>query len=118
MEGDVEKLLRNYREAHRQSINPVLHSKNWSINNTYHFGGYAKFKPELIEFMDAFKKQTGIALDPVYTGKMVYGIVDLAAKGFFKKGSRILIVHTGGLQGMAGFYEQRKQNRNGNRNRN
>ena len=109
LQGDIEQLLQKCT---------YTSWTNWQLMTEYHFGGYAKFKPELIEFMDAFKKQTGIALDPVYTGKMVYGIVDLAAKGFFKKGSRILIVHTGGLQGMAGFYEQRKQNRNGNRNRN
>jgi len=76
---------------------------NWSINNDYHFGGYAKFKQELIEFINQFKKDYGIALDPIYTGKLLFGVFDLLRKDFFRKGSRIVAVHTGGLQGIAGF---------------
>ena len=72
----------------------------------YHFGGYAKFTGELIHFINAFREQHSIALDPVYTGKMMYGIFDQIRKGYFKKGSKIIAVHTGGLQGIAGFNEQ------------
>jgi len=79
---------------------------NWSIQNTYHFGGYAKHKPELLEFLDFFQVQYGIALDPIYTGKLCFGVLDLLKKGFFPPGSKVVIVHTGGLQGMAGFRER------------
>ncbi|MFT4758358.1 MAG: 1-aminocyclopropane-1-carboxylate deaminase [Paraglaciecola sp.] len=77
--------------------------ENWEINTDYHFGGYAKWKSELIEFMNNFKQETGIALDPIYTGKMLYGIFDLIEQGYFEKGATILAVHTGGLQGIDGF---------------
>lgn len=69
----------------------------------YHFGGYAKWNPALIHFIKDFYDQTGIPLDPVYTGKMMYGIKDLVGKGFFKPNSNIIAVHTGGLQGIPGF---------------
>ena len=77
--------------------------KNWSINSDYHFGGYAKWQPELIHFMNNFKEKYAIQLDPIYTGKLFYGIFDLIKKGFFKQGSTIVAVHTGGLQGIEGF---------------
>jgi len=79
---------------------------NWLINNDYHFGGYAKHQPVLIDFMNDFKATQGISLDPVYTGKMMYGILDLVAKDYFPKGSRILAIHTGGLQGVEGFNQR------------
>ena len=78
-------------------------NKPYSINTEYHFGGYAKFKPNLIEFMNDFKAQFGISLDPIYTAKMFFGIFDLAEKGYFKEGSTVVAVHTGGLQGIEGF---------------
>lgn len=76
---------------------------NYSVLSNYHFGGYAKYKPELIDFMLDFYAQHKIPLDPIYTGKMIYGIMDLMAMDFFPQGSRIVAVHTGGLQGIAGF---------------
>lgn len=76
---------------------------NWSINSDYHFGGYTKWSIELIEFINDFKFLHGIALDPIYTGKMFFGLYDLIKKGYFPRGSTILAVHTGGLQGVEGF---------------
>ena len=73
--------------------------KNYSIIHDYHFGGYAKYKQAEIDFMNTFFRQTGIANDFVYTAKLLYGINDLAGKNFFPPGSRILIIHSGGLQG-------------------
>jgi 1-aminocyclopropane-1-carboxylate deaminase len=75
------------------------HSKKYSVNHDYHFGGYAKNSPDLIYFMNEFYLQTNIPTDFVYTGKMMYGIHDLISKNFFPEGSRILIIHSGGLQG-------------------
>lgn len=81
----------------------VLNRQNWSLITEYNFGGYAKISVELIDFINRFKEETDIPLDPVYTGKMLYGIVDLIKKGTFKKGTKILAIHTGGLQGIAGM---------------
>ncbi|HNU58890.1 MAG TPA: pyridoxal-phosphate dependent enzyme [Aquaticitalea sp.] len=78
---------------------------NWELITDYHFGGYAKINTELIGFINRFKARHGIPLDPVYTGKMLYGIFDMVSKGFFPKGAKILAVHTGGLQGIAGMNE-------------
>jgi 1-aminocyclopropane-1-carboxylate deaminase len=56
-----------------------------------------------MEFMDQFEKQFNVPLDPIYTAKMMFGILDLIKMKFFAPGSTILAVHTGGLQGRAGF---------------
>ncbi|PHN03248.1 1-aminocyclopropane-1-carboxylate deaminase/D-cysteine desulfhydrase [Flavilitoribacter nigricans] len=72
---------------------------NWQVFTDYHFGGYARFPPELRAFTREFEREHGIRLDPVYTCKLFYGILDLIGKGVFPKGSRIVVVHSGGLQG-------------------
>ena len=85
---------------------------NWSLNLDYHFGGYGKVTPELILFINSFFEENNIPLDPIYTGKMVYGVMDLIEKDFFEKGSKILLIHTGGLQGIEGMnkeLERKKQ---------
>lgn len=79
------------------------HLKNYSIHYNYHFGGYARRTPQLFNFMNNFYASTGIPLDFVYTGKLMYGVLDQAAKGYFPAGSRLLIVHSGGLQGNRGL---------------
>ncbi|MBP2831555.1 1-aminocyclopropane-1-carboxylate deaminase/D-cysteine desulfhydrase [Aquimarina sp. U1-2] len=76
---------------------------NWRLINEYHLGGYAKVNQELIQFINTFKKQQQIPLDPVYTGKMMFGIFDRIKNHVFPKNTRILAVHTGGLQGIAGM---------------
>ena len=76
---------------------------NWSIQTDYHFGGYAKIKPELIEFINDFKQKHDIQLEPIYTGKMMYGLYDLIKKDYFEPGSTIIALHTGGLQGLDGI---------------
>lgn len=81
---------------------------NWKLISDYHFGGYGKVSSELINFLNLFYKQNNIPLDPVYTGKMVFGIVDLLSKDYFPKGSKILIIHTGGLQGITGMNQTLK----------
>ncbi len=76
---------------------------NYKIIDSYCFGGYGKIDLDLIRFINEFRRKTQIQLDPLYTGKMIYGIVDLYKKGHFNKNSRIFAVHTGGLQGIAGM---------------
>lgn len=79
---------------------------SYAFHDEYHFGGYAKTTNELFEFIRNFTSQTGILLDPVYTGKMMFALYDLARKDHFPKGSTILAVHTGGLFGLLGMKEQ------------
>ena len=76
---------------------------NWNIEQDYHFGGYAKTTNELINFMNEIETQHQLPLDQVYTSKMMFGILDLIQKGYFKRGSTILALHTGGLQGRNSF---------------
>ncbi len=76
---------------------------NFEIITDYHFGGFAKMKPELVEFINAFFSNHGIALDGIYNGKMMFGIYDLIRKNHFPKGSIIATIHTGGVQGNKGL---------------
>lgn len=83
--------------------NKSCHNKSWSIKLDYHFGGFAKVSPVLLDFIGNFEQRHSIKLDPIYTGKMLYGIYALIKQGFFKPGQKIIAVHTGGLQGNRGF---------------
>ncbi|WP_136483130.1 1-aminocyclopropane-1-carboxylate deaminase/D-cysteine desulfhydrase [Cognatitamlana onchidii] len=87
----------------REDIVKFVKQTNWDLITDYHFGGYAKINLDLIKFINQFKQNTKIPLDPIYTGKMMFGVFDLIEKGFFPKGSRILAIHTGGLQGIEGM---------------
>ncbi len=72
--------------------------KNWSVKTDYHFGGYARRTPELDKFIADFKRDYGIPLEWIYTGKLMYGIFDLIEKDYFPKGSSIVVIHTGGIR--------------------
>ncbi|MBA3649648.1 MAG: 1-aminocyclopropane-1-carboxylate deaminase/D-cysteine desulfhydrase [Chitinophagales bacterium] len=71
---------------------------NWSVNHNYHFGGYAKTNQTLISFIENFRLNHNVRLDPVYTGKMMYGIYDLIKKNSLPAPLTIIAVHTGGLR--------------------
>jgi len=90
-------------------ISKFTQKNNWCLITDYHFGGYAKINQELVAFINEFKKQTDIVLDPVYTAKMCFGVADLAQKGYFKPNSKIMLIHTGGLQGVEGMNQKLKQ---------
>ena len=81
----------------------ILPACAWQLWPDYHFGGFGKFDPGLIDFMTSFTRETAIPLDPVYTGKMMFAIKDKMDKGDFSSGDRILAIHTGGLQGLKGY---------------
>jgi 1-aminocyclopropane-1-carboxylate deaminase len=87
----------------QDEIRKFVHHENWELITDYHFGGYGKVSPDLIDWINRFYAQTQIPLDPVYTGKMVFGIVDLIAKNYFPENAKILFIHTGGLQGIQGM---------------
>lgn len=90
LKSEVRGLLKTYYQKE---------FTNWSINTDYHFGGYAKTTIELFDFINEFETRNSIPLDQVYTGKMIFGIYDLIRKDYFQKGSKVLAIHTGGLQG-------------------
>lgn len=93
----------------REEIPKFASKNNWELITDYHFGGYAKINPRLISFINEFKAKYHIPLDPIYTGKLMYGIFDLLQKGYFPKSSKILAIHTGGLQGIEGMNSVLKQ---------
>ncbi len=72
---------------------------NWQVNTDFHFGGYGKTTPELMKFVEDMKKNNQLPLDQVYTAKMMMGVLNLIKQGYFKLGSTVLVLHTGGLQG-------------------
>ncbi|MCK7588987.1 pyridoxal-phosphate dependent enzyme [Subsaxibacter sp. CAU 1640] len=92
-----------------KEIHKFATKDNWTLIEDYHFGGYAKINNDLIGFINTFKSHYDIPLDPIYTGKMMYGIFDLMKKGYFPESSKILAIHTGGLQGIEGMNLKLKQ---------
>lgn len=76
---------------------------NYQIETAFHFGGYGKATQELLWFIRQFSETHHIPLDPVYTGKAMFGVLEKIKEGFFRRGTTILFLHTGGLQGRAGF---------------
>ncbi len=97
--------LKNEISSFIRSYNDRIYL-NWSLEVEYHFGGYARYDDCLVHFINRFKKEHNLPLDPVYTGKMFYGLFDMISRGTFEKGTRIIAVHTGGLQGIEGFNQR------------
>lgn len=89
-EGYLESLVSSFLPA---SIG------NWEINHQFHCGGYAKRSDNLIRFCQAFNQQMPFAIEPVYSGKVFFALKTLLADKIFSEGARIVVVHTGGLQG-------------------
>ncbi len=86
-------------EAQVRKLLPADAQSNFTIFHDYHFGGYGKHPPQLIDFINDAYYQYQLPFDIVYTGKTFYAIKDLAEKTFFKPASKILMIHSGGLQG-------------------
>lgn len=98
----VVSVLKNYSDMESKIKEIAVHdAENMTVNHDYHFGGYGKYKPELLAFMNEFYQQTAVPTDFVYTGKLSYAIIDLIKKGYFPEGSNLLLIHSGGLQGNA-----------------
>jgi len=87
----------------QDEIRIFVQNKNWELITEYHFGGYGKINEDLIRFINQFYNDNQIPLDPIYTGKMVFGVIDLIQKNYFPAQSNILLIHTGGLQGIQGM---------------
>lgn len=95
--AEIRTLLEKYQ---------VFPKGEYEIDSTCHFGGYAKYQQSLIDFIWWFYEQFGIPLDPIYTGKHFFGIWQRIKRGDFPEGYKILSIHTGGLQGVAGFTQR------------
>jgi len=80
--------------------------ENYSLQTGFHFGGYAKYSGELLAFMQQFRQRHGVLLDPVYTSKLLFGVLELIGQGYFQRGSTVVAIHTGGLQAWAGWQER------------
>jgi len=98
IKGEVDSLLKKYGIKH----------KNYVLDTNYHFGGYGKSTSELSDFIRWFEENFRILLDPIYTGKTFFGVWDMVKKNKFEKNLRIVLLHTGGLQGIEGF-DRKKQ---------
>ena len=98
LKGDFLKkeILKNQESKEKQLV----------FHSDYHFGGYAKFDESLIQFIRDCKKKNRIQLDPIYTGKLFFAVQDVLRKQKIEKGSKIVILHSGGLQGNAGFQKR------------
>ncbi len=98
----------NFLEKEIKNLLPKngIQYQNWKVINQYHFGGYAKFNPKLIDFINHFKHVYKIQLEPIYTAKMMFGIFQLIEQDYFPKDSKIVAIHTGGLQGVKGFNQR------------
>jgi len=94
MKGEIDDLLE------RHHIRPKA---DFKIYTNYHFGGYAKHTPHLIEFIYSFNQKLGIPLDPIYTGKMMFGLLEECRH---LENKTVLCLHTGGLQGIEGFNQR------------
>jgi 1-aminocyclopropane-1-carboxylate deaminase len=94
-----------------EEISRFAKNNRWQVVLGYDFGGYAKINLELVDFINDFYRTTGIPLDPIYTGKLLFGVMDLVKKDFFPKGAKVLVIHTGGIQGIQGMNDVLK-NRN------
>ncbi|NJL13719.1 MAG: pyridoxal-phosphate dependent enzyme [Microscillaceae bacterium] len=99
--GQMQLLLQQHFALVGQTYPPSL--SDWmkaraTLLLDYHGGGYARVPPALIDFCHQFEQEWQIPIEPVYSGKMFWGLWDLLQKGAFPEGSRIVALHTGGLQ--------------------
>lgn len=101
---EANGLIREYQHQ----TNEDKRVENFELFTGYHHGGYARVSDELIEFMRYFNRQHNIKTDPVYSGKSAYAFYDLIKKNYFKKGSTIVWLHCGGLQGIEGIEKRYK----------
>jgi 1-aminocyclopropane-1-carboxylate deaminase len=101
---NVEAYIADYQSSFSTTNNgKKIVPHPYSLEEDYHFGGYGKVNADLVNFMNAFHEKYGIPLDPIYTAKMMFGVMEGIKSGKFSKGDRVLTIHTGGLQGIRGM---------------
>jgi len=97
------QLLAYFENHQSQSVSLRSLQEKIILRDSYHFGGYAKINPDLVSFLNTFQAKYALKLDPVYTGKMFFGVLEDMRIGMFPTGSKILALHSGGLQGISGM---------------
>ncbi|KXK38528.1 MAG: 1-aminocyclopropane-1-carboxylate deaminase/D-cysteine desulfhydrase [Saprospiraceae bacterium] len=109
----ISALKSNHLKSEILELAKYQNADKLEVNTDYHFGGYAKYTQELLDFIDDFEVDTGIPLDHIYTGKAMYALMDMIKNGRFDSGTNILFLHTGGLQGKEGlrYMQEKKQER-------
>ncbi|HNJ58722.1 MAG TPA: pyridoxal-phosphate dependent enzyme [Chitinophagaceae bacterium] len=83
-------------------VNSLVSKNNhasYSLLHNYHFGGYAKHPLELIQWMNELHKKENLPTDIVYTSKLFYAVKDLCNTNYFTSQDKVLVIHSGGLQG-------------------
>lgn len=100
--NDIQRLLNEYS----LKFDAAIENNNWKLNTDFHFGGYGKINNELVNFVNEFNYKHNIPLDLIYTGKMMFGIYQTIKTTNQLNGRKIVVVHTGGLQGNTGFEER------------
>lgn len=100
LKTEIEKLLPNQMNKYH----------NWQLLTDFHLGGYGKFSNSDAFKIAQFSKTTKIPFEPIYTGKMLLALLTLITQDYFKKHETIVLLHTGGLQGLQGLVEQNKIN--------
>lgn len=94
----------NAGDQHRKVVSDAAPTSNkWQVLDEFHAGGYARYPDTLANFVNYFESQTQVLLDPVYTAKVMHAIVCLAERDYFPVNARVVVVHSGGLQGRRGF---------------
>ena len=83
----------------KQDIEKFTQKKNWELIHSYHFGGFAKTNSVLMDFIKKFEFEQNFQLDVIYTSKMIFGVLDMIEANIIREGSKILVIHSGGLQG-------------------
>jgi len=84
--------------------------ENYELMDQWHFGGYGKVTDDLVTFINDTKEKIKVLFDPIYTAKMYFAVTKLIETNYFPSNSKIVLIHTGGLQGIAGFIEKQKKN--------
>lgn len=102
-DGYIKNELLNWLKHSKLIDFKQCENPNWEVNENYHFGGYARVSDALKAFVGEFSNKHQLPLDYIYTGKMIFGIYDLVKQGYFEKGTTIVAIHTGGLQGNNGL---------------
>jgi len=104
---------RNYltNEIKRLLPQAATHFRNWQVINDFHRGGYAKFSTDDCQRIQDFNAATSLTFEPVYSGKMLLAFLDLIEQGYFAAKQKIVLLHTGGLQGIGGLLEQNRLNK-------
>ncbi|MEO1714750.1 MAG: pyridoxal-phosphate dependent enzyme [Bacteroidota bacterium] len=101
----ISALKGDFLQKEIEALVPNLHS-HWQLHTDFHFGGYARITEELCTLLNAFYREQGIPLDPIYTGKMLAAFRTLLELDYFSPGSKVVLVHTGGLQGLVGIAQR------------